>query len=59
MAGVVWVAAGSCEACEVITGPGYAILAACLGVAVVLLMRAFPHSSARAVTKAGNQARSG
>ena len=38
---------------------GYAISAACLGVAVVLLMRAFPHSSARAVTKAGNQARSG
>ena len=38
---------------------GYAMSAACLGVAVVLLMRSFPHSSARAVTKAGNQARSG
>jgi hypothetical protein len=38
---------------------GYAISAACLGVAVVLLIRAFPRSSARAVTKAGNQARSG
>jgi hypothetical protein len=38
---------------------GYAISAACLGVTMVLLMRAFPHSSARAVTKAGNQARSG
>ena len=38
---------------------GYAISAACLGVAVVLLMRSLPHSSARTVTKAGNQARSG
>jgi ABC-type Fe3+ transport system permease subunit len=38
---------------------GYAISAACLGVTVVLLMRAFPQSSARTVTKAGNQARSG
>jgi hypothetical protein len=28
-------------------------------VAVVLLMRSLPHSSARAVTKAGTQARSG
>jgi ABC-type Fe3+ transport system permease subunit len=38
---------------------GYAISAACLGVAVVLLMRSFPRSSARAVAKAGNRARSG
>jgi hypothetical protein len=38
---------------------GYAISAACLGMAVVLLMRSLPHSSARTVTKAGNQARSG
>ena len=38
---------------------GYAISAACLGVAAVLLMRSLPHSSARTVTKAGNQARSG
>ena len=38
---------------------GYAISAACLGVAVVLLIRSFPRSSARTVTKAGNQARSG
>lgn len=38
---------------------GYAISAACLGVAVVLLMGSLPHPSARAVTKAGNQARSG
>ena len=38
---------------------GYAISAACLGVAVVLLMRSLPHSSARTVTKAGNRARSG
>jgi hypothetical protein len=38
---------------------GYAISAACLGVAVVLLMRSLRHSSARAVTRAGNQARSG
>ena len=48
------VAAGSCEACEVLRAR-----AAGLGVAVVLLMRAFPRSSARAVTEAGNQARSG
>lgn len=38
---------------------GYATSAACPGVAVVLLMRSLPHSSARAVTKAGTQARSG
>jgi hypothetical protein len=38
---------------------GYAMSAACLGVAVVLLMRSLPHPSARAVTKAGNRARSG
>lgn len=40
---------------------GYAMSAACLGVAVVLLMRSFPHSSPLGgeVTKAGNQARSG
>jgi hypothetical protein len=38
---------------------GYAISAACLGVAVVLLMRSLPHPSARAVTRAGNRARSG
>ena len=38
---------------------GYAISAACLGVAVVLLMRSLPRSSTRAVTEAGNQARSG
>jgi ABC-type Fe3+ transport system permease subunit len=38
---------------------GYAISAACLGVAVVMLMRSLPHPSARTVTEAGNQARSG
>jgi hypothetical protein len=38
---------------------GYAMSAACLGVAVVPLMRSLLHFSARAVTKAGNQARSG
>jgi len=38
---------------------GYAMSAACLGVAVVLLARSLPRSSARAVTEAGNQARSG
>src|SRR5690348_6988025 len=34
---------------------GYAISAACLGVAVVLLMRSLPHPSARTVTEAGTR----
>jgi hypothetical protein len=49
------VAAGSCEACEVMT----ALLERVFRVFLDDLMRSLPHSSARTVTKAGNQARSG